>query len=90
MNREEECPLRIGSPNRWGEANIRENKLDGQGNNSCGGDLDNVAYNVFCLTLNMISSKIKLCESGGMVYAADLKSASEKIEGSSPSSRTKF
>ena len=32
--------------NRWGEADIRENKYDGQGKNSCRGDLENVAYKV--------------------------------------------
>jgi len=31
-----------------------------------------------------------LCESGGMVYTADLKSAAERLTGSSPVSRTKF
>ena len=31
---------------------------------------------------------IQKCESGGMVYTADLKSAAAGIEGSNPSSRT--
>ena len=31
-----------------------------------------------------------LCESGGMVYTADLKSAAERLTGSSPVSRTKL
>ena len=30
------------------------------------------------------------CESGGMVYTADLKSAALRLAGSSPASRTKF
>ena len=30
------------------------------------------------------------CESGGMVYTADLKSAAAGLAGSSPASRTKF
>jgi hypothetical protein len=43
----------------------------------------------FCLTLNMMTGKIKLCESGGMVDTGDLKSPDESREGSTPSSRTK-
>ena len=34
--------------------------------------------------------KYRYCESGGMVYAADLKSAAFGLAGSSPASRTKF
>ena len=32
----------------------------------------------------------KICERGGMVYTADLKSAAFGIEGSSPSAHTNF
>jgi hypothetical protein len=44
VNREERFSRRIRDSNRWGDANIRENKLDGQGKNSCRGEVDTVAY----------------------------------------------
>jgi hypothetical protein len=44
VNREEGFSRRIRDSNRWGDAYIRENKLDGQGKNSCRGEVDTVAY----------------------------------------------
>jgi hypothetical protein len=44
VNREERFSRRIRDSNRWGDDYIRENKLYGQGNNSCRGEVDTVAY----------------------------------------------
>ena len=58
----------------------------------------NGAYNDGCTTYKFIDTKDNMiynilffkikCESGGMVYTADLKSAAERLTGSSPVSRT--